>query len=113
MNPEEGADASAVGAGGHGGGDVEVGVEVEGASGVGGEDGEIFGLDLVHVGLVDDTETAATEIVNTVSVVGRHGLADADIVGGVSSVTTVQAMSGCAEEMMVASLPWGGGKVGC
>ena len=92
VNPEEGADTSTVGAGGHGGGDMEVSVEVPRAGRVGGEDGKVFGLDLGHVGLVDDTETAAAEIVDTSGVVGRHGRANADIVGGVASVTTSRSM---------------------
>ena len=93
VNPEERADTSTIGAGGHGGGNMEVSVEVPRAGRVGGEDGEVFGLDLRHVGLVDDTETAAAEVIDTSGVVGRHGRANADIVGGVPSITTARRKS--------------------
>lgn len=108
VNPEESANTSTIGAGGHGGGDMEVSVEVPRAGRVGGEDGEVFRLNLGHVRLVDNTETAAAEVVDTSGVVGGHGRANADIVGGVTSVTTGRSESEACfvKQGQTRDLPW-------
>lgn len=68
VDPEEGADALAVRAGGHALGDLELILEVPWALIVNGEDDEVFWLYVVHVGLVSDTDCATSNVLNVVRV---------------------------------------------
>lgn len=77
MDPEERANALAVGASGHVVGDLEFVVEIPRAAIVDGEDDKVFRLDVVHVGLVGDTDRAAGDVSLVVGVDNGRRLAGA------------------------------------
>ena len=87
MDPEPGTVASALGAGGQLG-DRKFRVEIPDTGLVDGEDGEVFGLKSIHVGLVRDSERAALHIRLASRVEGREGGTGA---GGVAAVTDITA----------------------
>lgn len=67
---------------------VEGGVLVPNAGVVDGENGEVVGLDVVHVGLVRDSKRTALHVVDAGGVVGRSRGADAGRVTAVADIST-------------------------
>lgn len=87
VDPEPGAVADAFGASGHVCGHVEDVLGVPRASMVGAEDGKVLWLDVINVGLVDNTNAAARYVAETSSVDGRWwGAAAAGFAGPISKV---------------------------
>lgn len=80
MDPEPGANAAALRASGHVGGDIEACVDVPNALMVDAEDSEVLGLYRAHVGFVGNGQRATFQIVFTSSVEGRERRVGARIV---------------------------------
>lgn len=87
MDPEPGAVAAALRALREVG-DVEGGVLVPNTGVVDGENGEVVGLDIVHVGLVRDSKRTTLHVVDAGGVEGRSRGADTGRVTAVADVST-------------------------
>lgn len=81
MEPEPSAGAATVGAFRHCGGNLEVCVQVPGASLVDGEDSKVLRFDGVGVRVVSDGECASAKVIYARSVELRERLARARVIG--------------------------------
>ena len=94
MDPEPATDTPSLWTRRHIGGNLESGLEVPGAHVVNSEDGEVFGLHIVNVGLVGNADSTARNILLVVCMDGSGGLTRAGEVGVeiavVSSVLMLQ-----------------------